>query len=302
MRYHKVRSERHGALDLGEEEAGNGLAAARAAARRFILEGAAVVELQEIFQMVTAAGGPETWEYDREIFSFQIMSFGAVPVLPEGYAYKGGAARFLMSSLFPGRSVLFPRDYDLLRFGTRWSCDDSRVSRCFMPRDFERGNGVELTADQERYFASRDLSINEVFVMRDRVRCSVLCLLDFLGCVLRPCFYRGGSLHQPAALKGRTLLKMLRLAAETSAAGETWRLIGVPDEVQVDDFDLALELNKVMYRGSDSAERFVALCAKGGILPEGEDLPGLLRELGKGLFGGLDFFDAMPDDLRRRMF
>ena len=310
-RYHKLRSERHGALDFqGAKDPGPRTLRARNLARQYIVEQRlapeAAAQLSELVKE-TAACPPVL----REGLVFLPRPVCAdLPEIPPPYGFKGGAARLLLAKVLSLTThPTIPRDIDLVRVGEKWNAEDTELSRRLMPRDFERGNGVELVSTEERYFRTRDISINEVLVLGDEVRCTIACLLDTLGFVLRPCYYRSGSLHREAALPGRTLLKMLRLRAEGLEGGESWVVTGVPDDVEVGDFELALELNKALIRGRATAERFVSACAEGGLLSlgeagelgQGERLVAIMCELSLGLYQGLEFFDALPLDLRREI-
>ncbi len=297
-----MRSERQGALELACLTPAPPLVmSAREAAAHLILDDARAA-LDRAAELWAAAGGPEL-EFDRGAFQTGLPENGPLPKLPQGYFYKGGAARCMLESLLDRGYAMPPRDLDVVRFGRKWCDMDTRVSKEFMPRDFERGSGVELSPAAAVYFDGRDLSINEVLADNTSLRFTPVCLLDSLGCVLRPCWYRGGSIHRPAALKGRTLLKMLRLAAEADVLGASWLVVGVPDEVMVEDFDLAIELNKALFRGRETAEKFIALCAEGGLFdsPSPPSLFEVIQELSLGLYGGLDFFDCMPPELRHQI-
>lgn len=305
--YHKLRAERHGALELGDEALPPPeVARARDLGRRFTLNQCLTdADASELLQLLDAGWGLGA----APLLCFETARFAPLPPLdlpqlPPGYGFKGGAARYaLRKALHPRAPAPAPRDLDLLRFGARWCDEDSELSRLLMPHDFERGNGVELVPDQSRYFCSRDVSINEVFVLGREAVCTLSCLLDTLGRVLRPCHYRSGSLHREASLRGRTLLKMLRLCAEAAELGEQWAVVGVPDQVAVDDFELAIELNKALFRGEAAAQRFVSLCIEGELFAcqsGGAALADVIAELSRGLYAGLDFFDELTPRLREK--
>jgi len=304
--YHKLRSERHGALELGQQgaETDRRVDEARQLGRRFILEQRAAPSDIDALACLVRETSPAAFSLCGGIVSFEAVVCSALPEIPPGYAFKGGAARLALSQLLnPRRTLPPPRDLDLLRFDTRWNAQDSEVSRRIMRRDFERGRGVELCPGPERYFRSRDISINELYLLGGELRCTLACLLDTLGWVLRPCYYGRGSLHREAQLGGRILLKMLRLRAEAMEQGECWAVLGVPDEVEVEDFALAVELNKALFRGRSAAERFVAMCLEGCLFPAapGTGLDEIILELSLGLYDGLDFFDELPLEMREEL-
>jgi hypothetical protein len=141
-----------------------------------------------------------------------------------------------------------------------------------MTRDYLHGARVELVRDLNRYLSSRDLTINEVASFDTTLSVSLLGLLDTFGHVLRPSYYRGGTLHKRPSLDGRILLKMIRLYAEGVCADEGWTVVGIPEETSLSEFDLAIHLNKAFQRGRDVAERFLESCALLSVIPAREDL------------------------------
>ena len=191
--------------------------------------------------------------------------------LPAGYGVKGGAAREALAALLQRSSARQPRDIDVVRRGTHPVPEDEQVARRFMPKDFEYGARVEIIRDMARYLSTRDLTINEAALIGGELTASVLCVLDSLGKVVRPSRYRGGSLHRKPSLHGQSLLKMVRLYAEGTSAGEGWAIHGIPEEVSFSDFDLAVHLNKAFQRGRPVAERFLTTCEILGLIRASAD-------------------------------
>lgn len=257
---------------------------------------------------------PEAHEVAREVLGSDIEyrdgllllrpgGHRALPALPAGYGFKGGAARFCLDEV-TGRPANGPRDIDVVRFGTGWTPTDTAVSRAVMPEDFERGWGVEVCSSPAHYWRSRDLSINEVLVMEGVLSVSLVGLLDRIGCVLRPCRYRGGSLHRHPSLAGGTAAKMLRLRAEGLAVGEEWVVGGIPEDQEVEVFHLALQLDKAFARSEQVARLFVEQCSRAGLLPREPALPGgdlfdeCVREVVGSVYGGAEFFRNLPGVFR----
>lgn len=192
--------------------------------------------------------------------------------IPGDYGLKGGAAREHLIGALGIRDTRPPRDVDLIRRGRFARPEDDAYARTFMTRDYLHGARVELVRDLNRYLSSRDLTINEVASFDTTLSVSLLGLLDTFGHVLRPSYYRGGTLHKRPSLDGRILLKMIRLYAEGVCADEGWTVVGIPEETSLSEFDLAIHLNKAFQRGRDVAERFLESCALLSVIPAREDL------------------------------
>lgn len=191
------------------------------------------------------------------------------------YGVKGGLARSLLFRTIFG--IPYPvdtRDIDIIRYGTRSEPQDRDIEQRFMPRDAANGAGIELLRSNEAYFESRDLSINEVLWFGGNLYCSERALLDTAALILRPTRIIFGSVHRAPSVRGRTILKMVRLATEGSMKGVPWLIAGLPNEVDVGEFELAVELSKAFERGEDCARRFLVLLKELKLLAEygGEDL------------------------------
>jgi hypothetical protein len=153
-----------------------------------------------------------------------------------------------------------------------------------------------------RYLSTRDLTINEVASFGDEVHASPLAILDSFGRVARPTSYRSGTLRKAPSLDGRTLLKMLRLYAEGTSAGEGWRVVGIPEQVTFSDLDLAIHLNKAFQRGESVARAFLEACELLSLLPvRGEALIGTLDELEHLRHGEKGLFPDVPDAYWERL-
>ena len=210
----------------------------------------------------------ETLSLPWEINTNYITLLAPCPtVIDPPYGLKGGAAREHLVSALNLRQARAPRDIDLIRKGTHPLPADDRMARDFMATDYLHGARVELVRDMTRHLATRDLTINEVASFQSRIFASPLAILDSMGHVTRPSVYRAGTLHRAPSLDGRVLLKMLRLYAEGSQAGEAWRVVGIPEEASFSDTDLALHLNKSFQRGEEVARAFLEACETVSLLP-----------------------------------
>jgi hypothetical protein len=189
-----------------------------------------------------------------------VLSVGGTG-LPGGYALKGGAARSMLEEKLELPSNFPARDIDIVRLGTRWDDLDSEISKTLMPEDFSRGKGVELVSSWRSYFTSRDLTINEIIVLDDELIVTPLGMTDTIARVLRPNNYRLGTSARPPLLPDGTAAKLLRLLAEGEAAAIPWTLLGLPEEQELSDFSLALQLAKSFQRSDKVAALFAELCA-----------------------------------------
>ncbi len=200
--------------------------------------------------------------------------------IPHPYGLKGGAARETLIETLDLRTPEKPRDLDLIRKGKHLTARDEEIAREFMPGDYHHGARIELITELPRYFASRDLTINEVAVIDDIVHTSILAVLDTIGQVIRPSRYRGGTLHRDPSISGRTLLKMIRLKAEGAVRGELWGLVGIPLETNYSETDLAIHLNKAYQRSKLVADLFATYCVTLGLFnPDKNALQHVLSEL-----------------------
>jgi hypothetical protein len=204
----------------------------------------------------------------------------AAKSVPPPYGLKGGAAREALIETLNLRPPEKPRDLDLIRRGNHLTERDEDVAREFMPSDYPHGARIELVTDLSRYFSSRDLTINEIAVLDGSLHTSILAVLDTIAQLVRPSRYRGGSLHRSPSISGRTLLKMIRLKAESTVRGELWGIVGIPLETTYSEMDLAIHLNKAYQRGKPVAETFASHCATLGLIhPDQDALKYLLSEL-----------------------
>src|SRR5690606_15392740 len=98
-----------------------------------------------------------------KVFRLPVETHFSAERIPEGYYYKGGAARALLLRPLGVDTAAFPRDIDIVRVAEGYSDhDDDRddeVSKYFMAEDYEHGDGVEVTSSYQWYFESRDFTL-----------------------------------------------------------------------------------------------------------------------------------------------
>jgi len=113
-------------------------------------------------------------------------------------ATRGGAARALLLRSLKIDPAYIPRDIDLVRISKKeiYEGADADLAKRYMSEDFEFGTGVEVILNEDEYFSTRDLTINEALATDDRVVTTKQCLVDNVRHILRPSNYeknRGSS-------------------------------------------------------------------------------------------------------------
>lgn len=222
-------------------------------------------------------------EYGIDSERLQIMEGGRyrLPVrnhftqkrLPEGYAYKGGAARALLLRSLGIDPAYQPRDLDVVRLAPEPpSLDmDDWVAREFMPEDYAHGNGVETMASLDRYFVTRDFTINEVLASDTEVFASRECILDSVRHIIRLSEYERERIENGGP-SDKMMAKALRTYAEAIHRWDDASLEGLSDwdyeECFVSPFWLALQLDRAFDVGSEVAESFTRELIRRRQIPE----------------------------------
>lgn len=196
----------------------------------------------------------------------------SIPTLPNGYGYKGGAARTILEHSL-GLPYSEPRDLDIIFLGTHADENVSRqLAEQYMPEDFENGYGVEpLEAD---YFSTRDFTLNEVFYDGSKIICTRQCLTDLLRNIVRFTDYeKNESYHgDDFFIKPKLLAKAVRIVAHARSTGkERASITGEIDELRelyVDDFHLALHLDRAIEQGAGVADEYVRIMNEKGFIPD----------------------------------
>lgn len=196
----------------------------------------------------------------------------SIPTLPNGYGYKGGAARTILEHSL-GLPYSEPRDLDIVFFGTN---EDESVSKQlaeqYMPEDFQNGYGVEPL--EEDYFFTRDFTCNEVLYDGTRIVCTRQCLTDILRNIVRFTDYeKNESYHgDEFFIKPKLLAKAVRMVAHARSTGkERASITGEIDqlrELYIDDFHLALHLDRAMEQGTGVADEYVRIMNEKGFISD----------------------------------
>lgn len=200
----------------------------------------------------------------KEVISLQAPDLFRIPTLDQRYGYKGGAARIALGAALGDSTAGFaPRDLDLIRFGNRHITEDDEMAQQFMPDDFKHGHGVELKQNYREYFTSRDLTVNEVVFIGASVICSPRALQDSINQVLRPTQH---VLNESGNPPGKIVMKMIRILAEERTRGRQMTIHGVPEDLTVTPFDIALHLDRALHQSSRIASVFIKECVDRGYL------------------------------------
>jgi hypothetical protein len=196
--------------------------------------------------------------------------------LPEGYGYKGGAARALLGRTLGFDVESIPRDVDVIRLRKDESRPglDAELAQHFMPDDFSTGYGVEHITDLEEYLASRDITLNEVLATDEKIFATKQCIVDSIRHILRPTKYerRGWDADGfDGGLSEKILAKILRFYSDSIARFDDAHIEGVEDweyeEYFISPFWVALNLDRAVEQGEDIALLYIRACARKGQLP-----------------------------------
>jgi len=226
----------------------------------------AAVDNQDIFEVLTEYGidKQKVTEDENGDFRITIENHFSSKRLPEGYGYKGGAARALLLRGLDIDPKYEPRDVDIIRF-TREEPEpglDDRLAQEYSPEDFEAASNqegrdtVEYSGDLDEYFNSRDYTLNELYATDNEVVATRQCLLDTVRHVIRLTEYESNMFSDRIGPK--MLAKTIFLYAE---AIERWGDATVDHNTAYENnfvppFYLAVHLDKAFERGAQVAQRY----------------------------------------------
>lgn len=189
--------------------------------------------------------------------------------LPQGYAYKGGAARALLLRSLGLDAKAVPRDLDIIRRASDEpfpGADDEYAQR-YMPDDFAMMHRVELVFDDrlDFYFSSRDITLNEVFATDTEVIASRECILDTIRHIIRPTRYELEKGYDDEVyempVNDRTLSRILRFYSAAVAQYDDFIVEDVNlwdlERYSIDIFDLALQFDRAIESGTEVAEIYL---------------------------------------------
>lgn len=193
---------------------------------------------------------------DPFLFSFEVDAT-QFPSLPEGYAFKGGVARkALAHALQLNVQTSEVRDMDVVHLGKPSDPDiDLWLSKTYMQDDwlFSKHSRpvIESQATLKHYFRSREFTINQTILLKDRVICTAPCICD-LACNMIRTTVNHRNRHG-GHTDGIVAAKAIRFFVEGRAEGRTMRL----DNQQLNTrrrirlFHLAVHFTRALERGDD---------------------------------------------------
>ena len=218
-----------------------------------------LIEVNQEQAFADQSDGTESESRSR-VFVLSVDShFSADMRLPDGYGYKGGAARVLLERALGIDVSGQPRDLDVIRLSWRKPEKDLdvQVGYEFMPDDMETGNGVEVIGDEWEYFDSRDLTLNQVWANDTEIRLTEACLLDTVRHILRPTEYERRqkvSKHDGAEVGNKMMAKMIRLYVDLVEQYGYAELIGLDvwmvESSFISPFWLAVNLDRAFENGT----------------------------------------------------
>ncbi len=208
------------------------------------------------------------------VFSIPVLKHFSDKKLPEGYGYKGGAARALLLRSLGINPLYQPRDIDIVRLAKNQAYEgaDDEISKEFMPDDYKNGHGAEPIKDFDDYFAKRDLTINEVLATDEKIYATTDCIFDNIRHILRITKFEKYNYDSSGRIGPKMLSKILRFYAEAIERYDDASIENV-EEWQfnasfISPFWLALQLDRAFEIGPKVAENFVHQLIKQKQLPE----------------------------------
>ncbi|MGI6680774.1 MAG: hypothetical protein ACOX3T_04745 [Bdellovibrionota bacterium] len=201
------------------------------------------------------------------ILSIKMPNIDLLPTLPAQYGFKGGAARLALGlALNYNFSFRRPRDIDIVRFGNKkLSKIDKELEKVFMKDDATHGHGIEILESIEKYFQTRDITINEILIINNTIYFTVACLTDLYNGILRPTEFVLDKFRQPDP---KITMKMIRLQALASISGEEFTIAIDRYNPKVTGFHIALNLDRALSLNSRVAAEYIDECIEYEYLPD----------------------------------
>lgn len=191
--------------------------------------------------------------------------------LPPDVALMGGTARSIAREVITG-DIEPARDIDLIRISDAQGGYESapevldELAQEYMPDDYYHGHGIQ-TEELDRYFRTRDFTVNQSLVLNGKLIVSDLAYNDFQENIIRPAYnrlpYTDEELSDYLFLKALMLVSVLE---DCCSSVPTTEDLGEKDYCS--DFNMALFLNKAMGRGADIALKFTNHLADYDLIPE----------------------------------
>jgi hypothetical protein len=184
--------------------------------------------------------------------------------LPDGYAYKGGAARALLLRNLGLDVAAEPRDIDVCRLSESepYSRADHNVALEFMAEDYRNGegDGVEPIDHPGNYFTSRDFTINEILATDEKIFLTKQALLDTIRNIVRLTARERNFGADHFNMTGdKMIAKAVRLYSEGIHRYGQASIENVDFDYEqhfVNPFWLALHLDRAFEQGSAIAQKY----------------------------------------------
>ncbi len=219
--------------------------------------------------------------------------------LPDGYGFKGGAARTILRRSL-GLKNHEPRDYDLIRTLKEepYKGADQELAQKFMEKDAEYGDGVEFISPDD-YFQTRDFTINEVYVVGDKIFATEACIRDTLRGIIRVTdFELKNYIHNYEGLGPKMKAKSIRLYVEQLYSTGISEIDPTDKSEIVDSFInpfwIAVHLDRAFEKSSLFAEKFLDALIDFGVVPSYiKNVPELIDYLQERIEGDF-YFRSVP--------
>jgi len=192
------------------------------------------------------------------------------PLLPKGYSFKGGVARKALALSMGINIYTYPvRDMDILFFGDQRNLDlEDVLAKSFMQDDwlFAKKSVVEMVPNIKAYLKTREFSVNEVVLNGTEIICSIQCLMDMIGGVIR--LTHNYLRRSNSGIGGIIAMKAVRFFSEGIAEGRSMVLPELPiDQKKILPFHVALHLSRALERSRETAEIFLNKSCSLGLIP-----------------------------------
>lgn len=210
-----------------------------------------------------------------DLYEIPIPQTAGHQKLENGYGYKGGAARSILLRTLGIDPKAEPRDIDLVRITDRDINEmDLKMAEKYSPEDLAHSYGVEPL--KHDYFKTRDFTINELLVVDDKIYLTKQCLLDTIRGIIRFCDFQKKELYDPEGynlqegegyfVKDKLLAKALRFIALSIARDKEMELADkeIYSYLSIEDFHLALHLDRALEQGYDVAVAYLEQLKKTG--------------------------------------
>lgn len=214
--------------------------------------------------------------------------------LPEGVAIMGGSARAIAHRVVCGEDARV-RDIDLVALDGLYDLevvDLHGLSREYMPDDYTYGHGIDVVT-LDSYFATRDLTINEVIVAGDKLLISHQGRDDLRNKIVRPTEYESEGWEY--GIGPKLAVKAQLMAALFEQMYGKGKCRGFDERAALDSaigFYLALGLSKALQYGRQVTQGFLRRMG----IAEDTDIVELARSLSEEYqfrFRGSDMADVV---------